>query len=72
MSPLQFQKNLRLIEARNLMLAADLNTVTTAYQVGYESLSQFNREYTPMFGNPPRRDIDLLKRQDLTVMQPCV
>ncbi len=72
MSPLQFQKNLRLIEARNLMLAGDLDATTTAYQVGYESPSQFNREYTRMFGNPPRRDIELLKQQNLAVMQPCV
>ena len=72
MSPLQFQKNPRLIEARNLMLAGDLDATTTAYQVGYESPSQFNREYTRMFGNPPRRDIELLKQQNLAVMQPCV
>ncbi len=72
MSPLQFQKNLRLIEARNLMLAGDLDAATTAYQVGYESPSQFNREYTRMFGNPPRRDIDLVKQQNLAAMQPCI
>lgn len=69
MSPLQFQKNLRLIEARNLMLAGDMDAAATAYRVGYESPSQFNREYTRMFGNPPRRDIDLLKQQNLAAMQ---
>ncbi len=63
MSPLQFQKSLRLMEARCMMMTKDIDVSSTAYQVGYESSSQFNREYTRMFGNPPRRDISLLKNQ---------
>ncbi len=56
-SPLQFQKHLRLHEARRLMLAESLDAATAAFQVGYESPSQFNREYNRMFGAPPLRDI---------------
>lgn len=62
LSPLQYQKSLRLLAARNLMAAEDLDAATSAYQVGYESPSQFSREYTRMFGNPPGRDISLLKQ----------
>ena len=61
MSPLQFQKKLRLIDARSLMLSGELDATTAAYHVGYESPSQFNREYARFFGNPPRRDINELK-----------
>ena len=57
MSPLQFQKRLRLNEARQLMLTSQLDAATAAFQVGYESPSQFTREYSRLFGNPPRRDI---------------
>jgi len=57
MSPLQFQKQLRLQEARRLMLAEALDATQSAYQVGYESPSQFNREYCRLFGEPPLRDI---------------
>lgn len=56
MSPLQFQKSLRLIEARRLMLAGEANATSAAFQVGYESATQFSREYARMFGQPPRRD----------------
>ncbi len=63
MSPLQFQKSLRLLEARSLMIANNTDATTTAYQVGYESPSQFNREYARMFGNPPVRDISILREQ---------
>lgn len=63
MSPLQFQKSLRLIEARSLMISRDLDAAGAAYQVGYESPSQFSREYARMFGAPPGRDIRILKRQ---------
>lgn len=63
MSPLQFQKRLRLIEARQLMLSDNLDAAHTAYRVGYESPSQFNREYARMFGNPPGRDISHLRQQ---------
>lgn len=62
MSPLQYQKRLRLNEARRLMLAGDHNTSTAAFKVGYESPSQFNREYSRLFGAPPARDISHLRR----------
>jgi len=57
MSPLQYQKWLRLNEARRLMLNERLDAATAALQVGYESPSQFSREYSRLFGAPPRRDI---------------
>lgn len=57
MSPLQYQKQLRLLEARRLMLASGADATRAAYEVGYESASQFSREYARMFGAPPRRDI---------------
>ncbi|MGF6529545.1 MULTISPECIES: AraC family transcriptional regulator [Paraburkholderia] len=61
MTPLQYQKQLRLLEARHLMVTGDANAEVAAYQVGYESASQFSREYARMFGAPPRRDIASLK-----------
>jgi AraC-like DNA-binding protein len=61
MTPLQYQKQLRLLEARRLMLADDANATSAAYQVGYESPSQFSREYARMFGAPPRRDVTELR-----------
>jgi len=61
MSPLQYQKTLRLNEARRLMLAERLDAATAAFQVGYESPSQFSREYSRMFGSPPLRDITKLR-----------
>ncbi len=57
MSPLQYQKRLRLMEARQIMLAEKQDAASTAYRVGYESPSQFSREYARLFGNPPGRDI---------------
>jgi AraC-like DNA-binding protein len=57
MSPLQFQKWLRLHEARLLMLTERVDASTAAFQVGYESPSQFSREYSRLFGAPPLRDI---------------
>ena len=56
-SPLQFQKQLRLQEARRLMLEDGMEAATAAFEVGYESPSQFNREYNRLFGAPPLRDI---------------
>lgn len=56
LSPLQFQKRLRLIEARRLMLAEGLTASAAAYAVGYESVPQFTREYGRLFGAPPARD----------------
>ncbi len=57
LSPLQFQKQLRLIEARRLMLSEGLSASLAAYEVGYESVQQFTREYARLFGQPPGRDI---------------
>jgi AraC-like DNA-binding protein len=59
-SPLQFQKRLRLYEAQRLMLTEDKSAETAAYEVGYESPTQFNREYKRQFGEPPHRDIERL------------
>jgi len=63
MSPLQYQKWLRLNEARRLMLNENLDAASAAFEVGYESPSQFSREYTRLFGTPPRRDIEGLRRK---------
>ena len=57
MTPLQYQKQLRLFEARRLLVSGETNAETAAYRVGYESPSQFSREYSRMFGASPRRDI---------------
>ena len=61
MSPLQYQKQLRLLEARQLMLAQNADAASAAYQVGYESPSQFSREYSRMFGASPIKDIKHLR-----------
>jgi AraC-like DNA-binding protein len=63
MSPLQFQKQLRLQEARRLMLGENMDATTASYQVGYDSPSQFSREYSRLFGSPPLRDIARLRNQ---------
>lgn len=57
MSPLQYQKQLRLAEARRLMLSERVDASTAAFRVGYESPSQFSREYRRLFGAPPSKDI---------------
>jgi len=62
MSPLQYQKWLRLNEARRLMLTDRLDAATAAFQVGYESPSQFSREYSRLFGDSPLRDISNLRQ----------
>lgn len=62
MSPLQFQKWLRLHEARRLMFSERLDAASASFQVGYESPSQFSREYSRLFGAPPLRDIKGLNR----------
>jgi AraC-like DNA-binding protein len=62
MSPLQFQKRLRLNEARRLMLTERLDAATAAFRVGYESPSQFGREYHRLFGAPPLRDVTSLRK----------
>jgi AraC-like DNA-binding protein len=61
LSPLQFQKTLRLQQARRLMLGDGLDAASAAHRVGYESPSQFSREYRRLFGAPPREDISLLR-----------
>jgi AraC-like DNA-binding protein len=61
MSPLQYQKQLRLQAARGRMLIDGLDAASAAYEVGYESASQFNREYSRFFGQPPMRDIRTLR-----------
>lgn len=61
MSPLQFQKHLRLQEARRLLLAGDLDAATAGYRVGYDDPSHFSREYKRLFGGPPRRDVAALR-----------
>lgn len=69
MSPLQYQKWLRLHEARKLMLHESVDASTAAFRVGYESASQFGREYLRLFGAPPMRDVTAL-RQTIAVRQP--
>ncbi len=61
MSPLQYQKNIRLQEARRLMLGEIADAASAAFQVGYESPSHFSREYARMFGAPPMKDIARLR-----------
>ena len=62
MSPLQYQKQLRLQEARRMLLCDSLDAATVSRRVGYESASQFSREYSRMFGVAPLRDIAALRR----------
>jgi AraC-like DNA-binding protein len=64
MSPLQYQKALRLAEARRLMLTERLDAAAAAYRVGYESPSQFSREYARRFGAPPARDVAALRERE--------
>jgi len=61
MSPLQYQKQLRLQAARSRMLMDGLDAASAAFEVGYESASQFNREYSRFFGQPPMRDVRTLR-----------
>ena len=65
MSPLQFQKLLRLQEARRLMLGEDLDAQVAASRVGYHDASHFNREYKRLFGIPPMRDVQRLREAAL-------
>ncbi|MFH5926294.1 AraC family transcriptional regulator [Roseomonas xinghualingensis] len=62
LSPLQFQKQLRLIEARRLMMGEGRSASSAAFAVGYESVPQFTREYSRMFGLPPARDAEAARR----------
>lgn len=62
LSPVQFQKRLRLLEARKLVAFGGYSAASAAFEVGYESASQFNREYARFFGAPPARDASNLRR----------
>ena len=68
MSPLQYQKQLRLQTARQRMLMDGLDATTAAYEVGYESVSQFSREYSRFFGQPPMRDVKALKENKVVAI----
>jgi AraC-like DNA-binding protein len=69
MSPLQYQKQLRLQAARERMLMDSLDAASAAFEVGYESASQFNREYSRFFGQPPMRDIRALRSPGAPLME---
>jgi AraC-like DNA-binding protein len=69
MSPLQYQKQIRLQTARQRMLMDGLDATTAAYEVGYESVSQFSREYGRFFGQPPIRDIKSLRESNVTQVE---
>ncbi len=69
MSPLQYQKQIRLQAARARMLTADVDAASAAYEVGYESASQFSREYRRFFGRPPRRDVGMLRSPEAPAME---
>jgi AraC-like DNA-binding protein len=62
MSPLQFQKQMRLQEARRLMLGRGLDAASAGYRVGYNDAAYFNREYKKLFGVPPLRDVERLRQ----------
>ncbi|GGG90218.1 AraC family transcriptional regulator [Silvibacterium dinghuense] len=68
MSPLQYQKQLRLQAARGRMLIDGMDASTVAFEVGYESVSQFNREYSRFYGQPPMRDIKALREGKVVAM----
>ena len=63
LSPVQFQKRLRLLEARRLMLGEDFDAASAAFRVGYHDASHFNREYKSLFGVPPMRDVQRLRQE---------
>jgi AraC-like DNA-binding protein len=69
MSPLQYQKQLRLLEARGRMLLDGMDAASAAFEVGYESASQFNREYSRFFGQPPMRDVKALREPGAPVLE---
>jgi AraC-like DNA-binding protein len=71
MSPLRFQKQLRLQAARQRMLTGGLDAASAAFEVGYESPSQFNREYRRFFGQPPIRDIKALQAGKVVAITPA-
>jgi transcriptional regulator GlxA family with amidase domain len=61
MSPFQYQKQIRLQEARRLLSIDTIDAASVAFKVGYESASQFSREYRRLFGQPPMRDVDRIR-----------
>jgi AraC-like DNA-binding protein len=69
MSPLQYQKQLRLQAARSLMLNSGLDAASAAFEVGYESPTQFNREYSRFFGQPPMRDIRAMRSSAVPALE---
>jgi AraC-like DNA-binding protein len=69
LSPLQYQKRLRLLEARRLLFTGTVDAATAAFTVGYESPSQFSREYRRLFGAPPLQDIENLRRASLQCLE---
>jgi AraC-like DNA-binding protein len=69
MSPIQYQKRLRLLEARRLMVDESETAERSAFKVGYESASQFSREYSRMFGEPPLRDVLKIKKAGRLMLQ---
>ena len=69
MSPLQYQKQLRLVAARERMLIKGLDAASAAFEVGYESPSQFNREYKRFFGLPPMQDIKTRRFSEATILR---
>ena len=70
MSPLQFQKQLRLQEARRILLSETTDAATASQRVGYQSPSQFSREYRRLFGFPPLRDIERLRAMQEQIYTP--
>ena len=70
MSPLQFQKQLRLQEARRLLLGEDLDVAGAGYRVGYGDASHFTREYKRLFGAPPMRDVERLREAAVESVAP--
>jgi len=68
MAPLQYQKQLRLLEARRLMISDDATVESAAFDVGYASVSQFSREYARTFGSPPRREVSVWRSTQSVAM----
>jgi AraC-like DNA-binding protein len=71
LSPLQYLKNLRLNEARRLMMMENLDAATAAFEVGYENPAQFSREYKRSFGSPPKQDITNIRQMMSTGFAPA-
>ena len=67
LSPLQFQKRMRLQEARRLMLYEALDAAGAGYQVGYDDAAYFSREYKSLFGVPPKKDVERLREAAQTI-----